>query len=105
MFKWLTMPYYVAHDPGGSYEILYDDVYLAGSPARVEIGDSSSWDNCTNREIQEGISWTDTSITFRIRSTVSIPDGAYLYVINSDNEANSSATGMDVVRPLPPVLD
>jgi hypothetical protein len=70
----------------------YDDIYMQfGSQARVEIGDKSTWNSCTYREIQVPTSWTSDKITIT-SNTGSFPAGssAYLYVVDSNGLVNSN---------------
>ena len=69
----------------GNYYCEFDDVYYDFSRARVEIGDASSYEGCTIREIQPPTSWSDTSITITVNQG-SFADGenVYLFVVDAD---------------------
>ena len=74
---------------GGTYRdmnIYYDDIYISQSRARIEIGNQSSWNECTHREIQKVVSWprsiNEYSITINVNKG-SLPSGySYLYYID-----------------------
>lgn len=67
-----------------------DDVYVDTTQARVEIGNSPTWDDCTQREIQIPSSWSATSITVTINRGSSSPGSqVYLYVVDADGNHNS----------------
>jgi hypothetical protein len=53
---------------GRNYQIYIDDVYIDNTRSRIEIGDSSTWETCTHREILIPTSWSGTSIegTFNV---------------------------------------
>lgn len=68
----------------------YDDIYIANSRARVEIGNAPTWKACTHREIQIPAQWSDNSIT------VTTNEGSfqecnryYLYVVDKDGNVNA----------------
>jgi len=70
----------------------YDDIYLATGDyarARVEIGDSSSYANCTKLDIFTPTSWSATSITATARITqFGTGDTAYLFVVDADGNVS-----------------
>jgi len=72
-----------------SAEVWVDDIYIANTFARVEIGDAPAWDACTHREIQIPVAWSDGSITFTANQG-SFSDGepAYLYVVDENGDVN-----------------
>jgi chitodextrinase len=63
-----------------------DDVYIDNTPARIEIGNASTWDACTRREIQIPSSWSDNSIQATINQG-SFANGStvYLFIVDSNN--------------------
>jgi len=65
----------------------FDDVYIATGPsaqARVQIGNNSSYNDCTNLAILTPQSWNGSSIS-AIVNQGSIPNGsAFLFVVDSD---------------------
>jgi len=65
----------------------FDDVYIASGPnarARIEIGNKSSYLNCTKLSIITPISWNDTEIQATVRQGI-FKDGdtAYLFVVDA----------------------
>jgi len=74
----------------GSERVYIDDPYIQlGSRARVEIGDASTWDSCTHREIQIPTNWSDGSITFTVnQGSFQNEDTAYLFAVDSDGTAS-----------------
>jgi len=68
----------------------YDEVYYDFTRARIEIGDAPTWDECSVRELQIPISWTDTTITLAVNQGV-FANGAsgFLYVVGTDGSVNS----------------
>lgn len=73
-------------NPGG----VYDNVYLATgehSPARVEIGDSATYEDCTQLTIMPALSWTDSEIQVIVKTkgeeTIS---GKYLFIFSGQNQ-------------------
>ena len=71
--------------------VYFDDVFIQiGSWARVEIGDASTWANCTHREVQLPTSWSDTSISFTLQQgSFSSGQTVYLFVVDDDGNASS----------------
>lgn len=70
----------------------YDDVYIASSPARVEIGDSGTLSSCTHLEVQPATSWSDTSITLTVnQGSFTNGSAVYIYVIDSDGNSSVSS--------------
>ncbi|MEF3692452.1 MAG: hypothetical protein V3574_05360 [Candidatus Moraniibacteriota bacterium] len=91
----------------------YDDIYVAtgvGAQARIEIGNASTYSNCTNLSIVTPTAWADTSITATIRQGSFSPgQQAYLYVVDSNGVANTNGypiiigeNGMDISAPEAP---
>jgi len=69
-----------------------DDIYVAtgsGARARVEIGNASTFANCTNLSVCTVTSWSASSIQATVR-TGSFSNGtAYLFVVDSDGNVSS----------------
>jgi len=81
------------YDSSKNYAIYTDDVYIANSRARVEIGDKSTWAACTQREIQIPSAWAADEITFTVNagSITNPADGNYyLYVVDADGAVNEN---------------
>jgi len=66
-----------------------DDVYIDRTRARVEIGNASSWETCTRREIQLPTAWSATSVTIDVNAGRFVADDeAWVYVVNAAGEYN-----------------
>ena len=68
-----------------------DDVYIDKTRARVEVGNASTWSNCSHREIQIPSAWSVNSITFSFNQG-SFNDGntVYVYVVDANGNVNSN---------------
>jgi len=67
----------------------FDDIYIDTTQSRVEIGEASTFDTCTIREIQPPTAWSNNSITFTAnQGSFSDGDTAYLYVVDEDGSVN-----------------
>jgi hypothetical protein len=78
-----------AATPYGDYQLYCDDVYVDNTLARVEIGNESTYDECTHLEIQIPSAWSATSVTIEA-NTGSFANGpAYLFVIDEDGTASA----------------
>jgi hypothetical protein len=74
----------------GEYAYI-DNVYIDNTRSRVEVGNASTWANCTRREIQYPTSWSDSQIKFTVkRGAFGGSDNAWIYVIDSSGQVNSS---------------
>ncbi|MFA6198430.1 MAG: hypothetical protein WC734_04760 [Patescibacteria group bacterium] len=74
----------------GSYN--YDDIYFDYTQARVEIGNTSTWDTNTHREIQiPHTTWNDDQIQFTVnQGTFTNGESAYLYVVDENGVVNTT---------------
>ena len=78
---------------GDSAKVWLDDLYIATTQARVELGNASTWTACTHREIQIPTSWSDTSIqTTMNHGGFHYDDTAYIYVVDSNGVYNASGS-------------
>jgi len=71
----------------------FDDVYIATGPnaqARVEIGNASTYANCTKLGVVTTASWQNGAITGTVRPGSVQTGTAYLYVFDADGNVNSS---------------
>ncbi len=72
-------------DGTGTFTLYFDDIYIDNSWARVEIGDSSIYENCSHREIQIPTSWSVESVSVNINTgSFSSGDTVYLFVVDSN---------------------
>jgi PKD repeat protein len=100
-WKQLRIGYYFAHDaidgcpaPVGSGGAYYDDVYIDSTQARVEIGNASSYDACTFREIQIPTSWSSTQIQVTFNAgAFAQDDPAWIFVIDSNGAKSAGYFG------------
>jgi len=93
-----------------------DEVYVDSTPARVEIGNASTWTSCTLRELQLPTAWSASSVTIRVNQD-KFPVGttAYLYIVNTDGNVNLSGypitigsggeSSNDTTPPAPPTIE
>ncbi len=84
----------------------FDDLYIATTPARVEMCDSKVYAECTVKHIQyvKPEDWTPTSIKVNLRkiSAFKLSSGvAYLYVINSSGEVSNAYPSPEPLTPTP----
>lgn len=67
-----------------------DDLYVDNSWARVELGNSSSYEACTHREIQAVESWSDSQIGIRVnQGSFAVGGNAYLFVVGPGGERSA----------------
>lgn len=79
------------HDKPPANEMVYlGDVYVDNTWARVMIGNNAVFDNCTRRDIQLPIAWSNTSITISFNQG-SFNNGTtvYLFVVDSNGIVSS----------------
>jgi hypothetical protein len=75
-----------AHDPGDDAGVWLDDVYVDGSPARVEIGNGPSWAETTLAEVQPSVSWSDEAIEIEVNEGTLFRGATYwLFVFDARN--------------------
>jgi hypothetical protein len=84
-----------------------DDIYIqTGTKARIEIGNASTWNSSTHREIQIPSTWSNSSITFSVnQGTFQEGQTAYLYVVDENGIVNENGypitIGEDSSAPIP----
>jgi hypothetical protein len=67
-----------------------DDIYVDRSWARVELGNASTYANCTHKEVQPIVSWSNQLAEFEFNSgSFSDGDLAYLFLVNEDGTASA----------------
>lgn len=72
-----------------------DEIYIDSTPARVELGNASTWATCTMRTILIPTAWSDTSITATVnQGKFAVGSTAYIYVV--DTSGNYNSTGKSV---------
>lgn len=82
-YKWLTLPYYVAHDQGGDYKIYYDNVVVSKNRARVELCENDSYNDCKQPVIAKTVSWSPKSITIA-KESLSLTK-PYIFIFNEND--------------------
>jgi hypothetical protein len=102
---------YHAHDAGsgcstfGDGYTYWENVYVDTTQARVEIGNSDTYDTSTHREIQIPSKWSDSSISVTLnQGSFNSLDSLYLYVIDENGSVNSHGYPLyiDSTSPSPP---
>jgi hypothetical protein len=69
----------------------FDDLYIATTQARVEIGNNIAFNSCTHREIQIPSAWNNTSITITAnQGSFNEGNTAYLFVVDADGNVNTN---------------
>ena len=75
----------------------FDDIYIAvgaNAQARIEIGNNSTYSDCTKTSICVVTSWSDTAIQFvSYQGSFSNNETCYLFVIDSDGTASAGYEG------------
>jgi fibronectin type 3 domain-containing protein len=75
----------------GHMDVYWDDMYFDNSWARLEICDSSTYSNCSHREIQiPHTTWNGSQIQFTANRGSFASGSAYLYVIDANGNVNSN---------------
>ena len=81
---------HMAHGFISTAKAWFDDIYIATTQARVEIGDASTWDTCTHREIQIPSSWQAGQITITInQGSFPAKSSAYLFVVDANGNVSN----------------
>lgn len=89
--KWdrITIPGWWGNGDNANNQITYDDVYLAIGPnaaARIEIGDSATYNTAKRLAISTPTSWSNGSITANLRMGPFLStDTLYLFVVDANN--------------------
>lgn len=76
----------VSAGTGTNEKFYFDDIFIqTGSQARVEIGNNSVYTNCTHREIQPALTWSDNEITGTFnQGSFQTGDTVYFFVIDEN---------------------
>lgn len=72
------------------YKIYADDLYFDNTQARVELGNASTYDASTIREVQPANSWSTTGVTATLNQGGLSNGTAYVYLVDSTGSVNSS---------------
>ena len=87
--EWFTLPYYVAHDPGGDYLIFYDNVVVSKNPGRVEVCDKDTYSSCKKPTIIQVSNWENDRITIP-QDRFLKGSGSNLYIFNQSGQLLNS---------------
>lgn len=76
--------------PVASVKTYWGELYVDNTLARVELGNAPAFDDCTHREIQIPVTWSDNQVSFTVNSG-SFDDGEelYLFVVDADGSASA----------------
>lgn len=84
----ISLGYFMSNG-GKEINTYWDDIYIDNSWARIEIGDTYIYDNCTHREIQYPSAWSDISIQVKLnQGSFGAGDGVYLFVVDENGTAS-----------------
>lgn len=86
--------------------LLFGELYVDNTLARVIIGDASTWAKVRHWEIQPATAWADGEITITLNQGSFVSSAsAWLYIVNSDGLYNSQGYPLIIgssVAPVPP---
>lgn len=72
-----------------------DDIYIANSPARVELSDSPTWSTASNREVLPVKSWAPNRIELgQVRGVLKGAAKLYVYVVAPDGSVNANGMAL-----------
>jgi hypothetical protein len=92
----LNISSYSSRDNGATQRAFVDDFYFDSTPARVELGNSPSWNGCTKREIQIPSNWSDSAITFKVNQGSFLQkERVYLYVVDANGSISNNGQGVE----------
>ena len=76
-------------DTSGSYDFIFDNVYLSSSRARVVVGNASTWANVTESHPLPFISWSENSITVVANKNYYPSTMTHLFVIDENGDVSN----------------
>ena len=80
---------YFRTDGGALLKMYRGELYVDTTMARIELGNAPVFDQCTHREIQIPVSWSNTQATFTANpGTFSSTADTYLFVVDADGKAS-----------------
>ena len=102
--QWHFGTYMAVDDPREAVgNVQVDDVYVASTRARVEIGNAQRWSDVTHREVQIARDWSDNSVSFEMnQGGFESIAGKYVYVIDAQGRVNSIGMSLCDDCPMPP---
>lgn len=98
---------WINNSSNSSFYILSDDVFIDFTQARVELSESSVWDDTVqvHKELQIPISWEDGNIQIKVNqgSMTNLSD-KFLFVVDENGAVSNGfpLASLGVVKPLPP---
>jgi hypothetical protein len=72
-----------------SFACYIDDFHVDSTLRHLELGNASTWGDCTIKEYQPSTAWSDTSITATCRKGAVASGTRWLYVIAADGTASA----------------
>lgn len=85
-------------NPGAN--LYFDDVYIDNTWTRSEIGDSPVYSQCSHKEIQIPLAWSDGIVTIQVNQGSFGPgDEVYLFVMNQDGVMNPTGLSLTLGAP------
>jgi hypothetical protein len=105
-FNWLTLPYYRGSNPGGDYNVYYDNVYVGASRSRVEACSAPTFSACETSVL---LNFLKHESEQSIHLNLSSDTPKFLYVFD-ENNALLNDQGIDISEfkrksdPMPPSL-
>ena len=109
-FNELHFGMYFSRDNNASAYVYTDDIYIDKTIAHIEIGNQSTYELSTHREVQIPYIWEPNSVSFSFnQGSFQNGDNAYLYIIDEDGEVNQAgypiafvSSAGDTVTPIYP---
>lgn len=100
--RWFLWQNY--HSGFTNWRLVSDDYYVqVGSVARIELCDSHSWATRTSCDIQSATAWSDTGAIITLNTGgFSTGQTAYLYVVDSNGDANASGYEVTIGESITP---
>ncbi|MEO9525142.1 hypothetical protein [Marinobacter alexandrii] len=95
----------IGFDPSDSnlykgYSFRMTDIYVAPTPARVELSDSATWSPTSQREVLTPISWSDGKVSVKL-NYLSLDPSESLYVYVFDGDGNVTQSGFPLCEKCP----
>jgi len=82
--------HYFSNTDGCGAMLNTDDIYISDSQARIELGNASTWNSCTVREIQIPTDWESDTVTFNTSlGSFNNGDDVWIYIVDDLGQVNS----------------
>jgi len=90
--------------------VYYDSLYVDDSWHRIILCSSSTWNSCSDMEVQIPTAWGNNTISFVINyGGLTTSHNIYLYIVDGNNVANNIGYNISTPNatnpPLPPILN